>query len=40
MTIAYLNGVTKEELQHAIETFKGIERRFDFQLQTENKTFY
>ncbi len=39
MTIAYLNGVTKEELQHAIETFKGIERRFDFQLQTENVRF-
>ncbi len=39
MTIAHLNGVTQEELKHALASFKGIERRFDFQLQTEKITY-
>ena len=39
MAIASLNGVTADELKVGIETFKGIERRFDFQIQTENMCY-
>lgn len=35
MALAYLNGVTPEELRHAMATFKGAKRRFDFLLKTD-----
>ncbi|MBB4034459.1 UDP-N-acetylmuramate--alanine ligase [Dysgonomonas hofstadii] len=34
MAIAWLNGVTADELRHAISTFQGAKRRFDFLLKT------
>lgn len=35
MAIAYLNGVTPEELRNAMFTFQGAKRRFDFLLKTD-----
>jgi len=35
MAIAWLNGVTADELRHAISTFQGAKRRFDFLLKTD-----
>ena len=36
MALAWLNGATDEELRHAMATFKGAKRRFDFLLKTDN----
>lgn len=35
MAIAWLNGVTAEELRRAIASFQGAKRRFDFLLKTD-----
>jgi len=35
MAIAWLNGVTSDELRHAISTFQGAKRRFDFIIKTD-----
>lgn len=35
MALAWLNGVTDDELRHAISTFQGAKRRFDFILKTD-----
>ena len=35
MAIAWLNGVTADELRHGISTFQGAKRRFDFLLKTD-----
>ncbi len=35
MALAYLNGATADELRHAISTFQGAKRRFDFLLKTD-----
>lgn len=35
MALAYLNGVAPEELRHAMATFQGAKRRFDFLLKTD-----
>ncbi len=35
MAIAYLNGVTADELRYGISTFLGAKRRFDFLLKTD-----
>ncbi|WP_165025512.1 UDP-N-acetylmuramate--L-alanine ligase [Dysgonomonas sp. ZJ279] len=35
MAIAYLNGATADELRHAMATFQGAKRRFDFLLKTD-----
>lgn len=35
MAIAYLNGVTADELRRAIASFQGAKRRFDFLLRTD-----
>lgn len=35
MALAWLNGVTAEELQHGMATFMGAKRRFDFLLKTD-----
>ncbi len=34
MALAWLNGATADELRHAIETFQGAKRRFDFYIKT------
>lgn len=35
MALAWLNGVTEDELRHAMKTFGGAKRRFDFLLKTD-----
>jgi len=35
MALAWLNGATADELRHAMETFQGAKRRFDFLLKTD-----
>lgn len=35
MALAYLNGATADELRHAMATFAGAKRRFDFLLKTD-----
>ena len=37
MGIAWLNGVTAEELKNGMKTFQGAKRRFDFHIKTEKK---
>jgi UDP-N-acetylmuramate--alanine ligase len=34
IAIAYLNGVTTEEIKSGMESFRGVDRRFDFKLKT------
>ena len=35
MALAWLNGATEDELRHAMATFQGAKRRFDFILKTD-----
>lgn len=35
MALAWLNGVTADELRHSMSTFQGAKRRFDFILKTD-----
>lgn len=35
MALAWLNGATNDELRHAMATFQGAKRRFDFILKTD-----
>ena len=35
MALAWLNGVTADEMRHAMATFQGAKRRFDFILKTD-----
>ena len=35
MALAHLNGATDEEIRRGMETFRGVERRFDFKLKTD-----
>lgn len=35
MALAWLNGATADELRHAMSTFQGAKRRFDFLLKTD-----
>ena len=39
MAMAQLCGVTDEELRAGMDSFRGVERRFDFKLKTEGKVF-
>ena len=39
MTLAWLNGVSPDEIQRAMNTFAGAERRFDFRLKNEHIVF-
>ena len=39
MAIAWLNGVEEIGLRNGIETFPGVQRRFDFQLKNEQVVF-
>ena len=38
MALAHLCGVTDQELKAAMETFSGVERRFDFRLKSDRLT--
>ena len=35
MAMAQLNGCTPDELRHGMETYAGVDRRFDFALRTD-----
>lgn len=39
MAMARLAGVTDEELRRGMESFRGVERRFDFKLKSEAKVY-
>lgn len=39
MAMAWLCGVTEDELREGMESFRGVERRFDFKLKTEEKVY-
>ena len=39
MALAWLNGVTDDELRRAMASFEGAKRRFDFLLKTDHITF-
>lgn len=39
MAIAWLCGVTEEELREGMASFRGVERRFDFKLKTDAKVY-
>lgn len=37
MALAHLNGATDEEIKRGMESFRGVERRFDFKLKTPTR---
>ena len=39
MAMAQLNGCTAEELKHGMETYGGVDRRFDFKIKTDKLVF-
>ena len=39
MAMAQLNGCTAEELKYGMQTYGGVDRRFDFKIKTENLVF-
>ena len=39
MAMAWLCGVTEEELREGMASFRGVERRFDFKLKTDTKVY-
>lgn len=39
MTMAYLNGVTEDEIRQAMKSFSGVKRRFDFHIKTKDFAF-
>ncbi len=39
MALAQLTGATDEELREGMRSFRGVDRRFDFKLKTENIVF-
>lgn len=39
MAIAWLNGVTEEELRKGMSSFQGVKRRFDFHLKSDEIVF-
>ena len=39
MAMAWLCGVTEEELRDGMAGFRGVERRFDFKLKTDSKVY-
>ena len=39
MAMAQLNGCTADELRYGMETYKGVERRFDFKIRTSKLVF-
>ena len=39
MAMAQLNGCSAEELRHGMETYGGVDRRFDFKIKTDKLVF-
>lgn len=39
MAMAQLNGCTAQELRHGMETYGGVDRRFDFKIKTDKQVF-
>ena len=39
MAMAQLNGCSKEELKYGMQTFGGVDRRFDFKIKTDKVVF-
>lgn len=39
LSIAYLLGLSKKEMQNALKNFEGIKRRFDYQINTDKIVF-
>ena len=39
MAMAQLNGCTAEELKHGMQTYGGVDRRFDFKIKTDKLVF-
>ena len=39
MALAWLNGVSEDEIRQGMKTFSGVDRRFDFKLKTEHMVF-
>lgn len=39
MALAWLNGVTPDEIREAMSTFAGVKRRFDFQIKQDDLVF-
>lgn len=39
MSIAYLNGVTPQEIKTSMKNFQGIERRFDFRIKNDKHIY-
>ena len=39
MALAHLNGVTDEEIKRGMESFRGVDRRFDFKIKNERTVF-
>ena len=39
MALAQLNGATNEELRSGMESYRGVERRFDFKIKNEHRAF-
>lgn len=39
MAVALLTGATQEEVKKGIESYKGVDRRFDFQIKSPNLVF-
>lgn len=39
MAMAYLNGVTEQEIRAAMKSFAGVKRRFDFHIKTKDFAF-
>lgn len=39
MALAHLNGVTPEEIKRGMESFRGVDRRFDFKIKSDRLVF-
>ena len=39
MALAWLNGVTDEEIRNAMKSFGGVDRRFDFKIKNDHMVF-
>lgn len=39
MALAYLNGVTAEEIKQGMASFRGVDRRFDFKIKNDKVVF-
>ena len=39
MALAHLSGVTDEEIRRGMDSFRGVDRRFDFKLKTDRIVF-